>query len=110
RWYREQHDFMSLPVYVAANTVLPWGAGEERPDYDFARGTTLRVFGLDDGATAAFTVAGLDGRIAARGTVTRHDRRYVARVTEGELRDWRLSVDGRQSAVVVEGAELAWSA
>jgi len=46
RWFREKHDFMSLPVYVAANTVLPWGAEEERPDYDFARGTTLRVFAL----------------------------------------------------------------
>ena len=110
RWFRETHDFMGLPVYVAANTVLPWGAEEERPDYDFARGTTLRVFGLDDGATAPFAVAGLDGRIAARGTVTRQGQRYVARVAEGALRDWRLSVDGRTSASVAEGAELAWSA
>jgi len=110
RWFREKHDFMSLPVYVAANTVLPWGAEEERPDYDFARGTTLRVFALDDGATASFTVAGLDGRIAAAGTVARQGQRYVARVTEGALRDWRLSVDGRTSASVAEGAELAWSA
>ena len=109
RWLRETHDFMSLPVYVAANTVLAWGAEEERPDYDFAQGTTLRIFALDDGATAAFAVAGLDGSIAARGTVTRHDRRYVARVTEGALRDWRLSVGGRSSAVMAEGPELAWS-
>ena len=110
RWFRETHDFMGLPVYVAANTVLPWGAEQERPDYDFARGTTLRVFGLDDGATAPFAVAGLDGRIAARGTVTRQGQRYVARVAEGALRDWRLDVDGRTSAIVAEGAELAWSA
>ena len=109
RWFRETHDFMSLPVYVAANTVLPWGAEDGRPDYDFARGTTLRVFGLEDGATAAFSVAAPDGRIAARGTVTRQDRRYVARITEGALRDWRLSVDGRASAPLAEGAELAWS-
>ena len=109
RWFRETHDFMSLPVYVAANTVLPWGAEDGRPDYDFARGTTLRVFGLEDGATAAFSVAAPDGRIAARGTVTRQDRRYVARVTEGALRDWRLSVDGRASAPLAEGAELACS-
>ena len=71
RWYRETHDFMSLPAYVPANTVLPWGAEQERPDYDFARGTTLRVFALADGATAPFTVAALDGRVAARGSVAR---------------------------------------
>src|SRR5262249_18096273 len=108
RWYRETHDFMSLPVYVAANTVLPWGAEQERPDYGFARGTTLRVFALDDGATAPFAVAALDGRVAARGTVTRRGGRYVARITAGALRDWCLSVDGRTSPVVGEGAELSW--
>jgi alpha-D-xyloside xylohydrolase len=110
RWYRETHDFMSLPVYVPGNTVLAWGAETERPDYDFARGTTLRVFALDDGATAPFEVAALDGRIAARGTVTRQGGRYVAKVTEGALRDWRLDVDGRTSAVVGEGSELGWTA
>ena len=110
RWYRETHDFMSLPAYVPANTVLPWGAEQERPDYDFARGTTLRVFALADGATAPFTVAALDGRVAARGSVARQGGRYVAKVTEGALRDWRLDVDGRTSPVVAEGAELAWTA
>jgi len=110
RWYREAHDFMSLPVYVPGNTVLPWGSETERPDYDFAHGTTLRVFALDDGATAPFVVAALDGRIAARGTVTRQGSRYVAKVTEGALRDWRLDVDGRSSAVVAEGSELGWTA
>jgi alpha-D-xyloside xylohydrolase len=109
RWFRETHDFMSLPVYVAPNTVLPWGGEQERPDYDFARGTTLRVFALDDGATAPFAVAALDGRVAARGTVSRQGQRYVARVTEGALRDWRLDVGGRCSAVLAEGADLAWS-
>jgi alpha-D-xyloside xylohydrolase len=109
RWYRETHDFMSLPVYVPGNTVLPWGADTERPDYDFARGATLRVFALDDGATAPFAVAALDGRIAARGTVTRQGGQYVARVTEGALRDWRLEADGRVSAVKAEGSELVWS-
>ena len=110
RWYRETHDFMGLPVYVPGNTVLPWGCETERPDYDFASGTTLRVFALDDDAAAPFTVAAQDGRIAARGTVTRHGSRYHARVTEGALRDWRLEVDGRASAVLAEGAELTWAA
>jgi len=110
RWYREKHDFMGLPVYVPGNTVLPWGNETERPDYDFGRGTTLRVFALDDGATAPFAVAAPDGRIAARGTVTRQGERYVAHVTEGALRDWRLEVDGHASAIKPEGSELTWSA
>lgn len=99
RWHREQHGFMSLPLYVAPNTVLPWGAEEERPDYDYARGVTLRVFALDDGASAAFVVPTVSGQVAARGTVTREGARYTASVTEGALQDWCIEVDGQRSPV-----------
>ncbi|MDQ0644720.1 alpha-xylosidase [Microbacterium murale] len=44
RWLRETHDYMSLPLYVRPGTVLPWGAREDRPDYDYHDGLTLRVF------------------------------------------------------------------
>jgi alpha-D-xyloside xylohydrolase len=99
RWYRETHDFRSLPLYVAPNTVLPWGSETERPDYDYARGVTLRVFALDDGASAPFAVAAPDGRIAARGTVRREGGRYTATISEGGLREWCLEVDGERGPV-----------
>jgi alpha-D-xyloside xylohydrolase len=109
RWYRETHDFMSLPLYVAPNTVLPWGGETERPDYDYANGVTLRVFALDDGASAAFAVASPDGRIAARGSVRREGSNYSATITEGALRDWCLEVDGRRSPVQ-SGSALSFDA
>ena len=108
RWHRETHDFMSLPLYIAPNTVLPWGADGERPDYDYARGLTLRLFELADGASAGFVVAAVDGRIAARGSVSRQGRRYSARVEEGALHDWCLEHEGRRSAVQAEGGSLVW--
>ena len=110
RWHRETHDFLSLPLYVAANTVIPWGSETERPDYDFASGVTLRVFALADGATARFDVASLQGGIAARGTVRREGRRYSVSLTEGALTDWCLEVDGVRSVVQSSGASLAWEA
>jgi alpha-D-xyloside xylohydrolase len=110
RWHRETHDFMSLPLYVPPGSVLPWGAEEERPDYDYARGLTLRVFELADGASAPFTVAAMDGSVAARGEVSREGSRYTATVAEGALRDWCLEVDGRRSPVQAEGGSLSWEA
>ena len=110
RWHRETHDFLSLPLYVAANTVIAWGSETERPDYDFENGVTLRVFALADGGTAPFAVASLQGGIAARGTVRREGRRYVASVSEGALRDWSLEVDGVRSGVQATGANLSWDA
>jgi alpha-D-xyloside xylohydrolase len=109
RWYRETHDFSSLPLYVAPGTVLPWGREDERPDYDYADGVTLRVFGLADGQRAPFAVAGLDGRIAARGTVRRAGRTYTATVDAGALKAWRLEVDGRASPIQAESDQLEWS-
>ncbi|KQV94776.1 hypothetical protein [Pelomonas sp. Root1237] len=104
------HGFLSMPLYAAPNSVIAWGAETEKPAYDYTRGTVLRVFELDDGASAAFTVVGADGSIAARGTVSRKGGQYTAQVTEGALRDWALEVDGRRSAVQAEGASLSWTA
>ncbi|WP_100813532.1 alpha-xylosidase [Microbacterium lacus] len=53
-WRRERHDFLSLPIYVRPGAVLPWGAREDRPDYDYLDGLTLRVF---PGGTGTIEVA-----------------------------------------------------
>jgi alpha-D-xyloside xylohydrolase len=108
RWYREEHGFMSMPLYVAPGSVVAWGAETERPDYDYARGTVLRVFELAEGATAQFEVASVSGGIAARGTVKREGANYVATVAEGALYDWALEIDGQRSPVLAEGASLRW--
>jgi alpha-D-xyloside xylohydrolase len=68
---RTNHGFLSLPLFVRENTVLPVGARDDRPDYDFPRGVTFRVYPLADGATAACTVPDLNGEAAARVEVTR---------------------------------------
>ena len=56
RWFAETHDFLSLPVYVRPDTVLPVGAREDRPDYAWADGVTLRLFELADGHRSVTTV------------------------------------------------------
>jgi alpha-D-xyloside xylohydrolase len=110
RWVRETHGFLSLPLYVAPGTVLPWGAETERPDYDYARGVTLRVFELNDGASAAFVVPTPAGGVAARGVIERSGSTYTASVTDGALLDWSLQVEGQRSPVQVEGGRLTWGA
>lgn len=60
RWLREQHGFESLPLYVRPGAVIPWGAREDRPDYDYHDGLTLRVFPGGTG-TREITVTAPDG-------------------------------------------------
>jgi len=59
-WRRETHGFDSLPLYVRPGAVLPWGARQDRPDYDYHDGLSLRVFPGGTG-TASVTVTAPDG-------------------------------------------------
>jgi alpha-D-xyloside xylohydrolase len=59
-WRRETHGFDSLPLYVRPGAVLPWGARQDRPDYDYHDGLTLRVFPGGTG-TASVIVTTPDG-------------------------------------------------
>ncbi len=61
RWRRETHGFDSLPLYVRPGAVIPWGAREDRPDYDYLEGLRLRVFPGGAGV-AEVTVTAPDGR------------------------------------------------
>jgi alpha-D-xyloside xylohydrolase len=50
-WRRESHDFFSLPLYARPGAVIPWGARNDRPDYDYLEGLTIRVFTGGQGET-----------------------------------------------------------
>jgi alpha-D-xyloside xylohydrolase len=43
-WQRETHGFDSLPLYVREGAVVPIGARDDRPDYDYLDGLTLRLY------------------------------------------------------------------
>ena len=72
-WRREVHDFMSLPLMARPNSVIPMGACEERPDYDYADGLELHVFEPEDGEITV-AVPDLRGNTAAT---------YVVRTKDG---------------------------
>src|SRR4029077_20544168 len=64
-WQREKHGFMSLPLLVRPNTLMPLGAHDDRPDYDYADGVELRLYELGDGAMARAVVPTTAGEAAA---------------------------------------------
>ena len=44
RWVTEKYDFMSLPLWVRENTLLPWGQSDTEVEYDYADGVELRAY------------------------------------------------------------------
>lgn len=63
RWYRDTYDYFSLPLFVRENTLLALGANDHRPDYDYAKGMTLRLYQLKNGETAVCEIPDINGNI-----------------------------------------------
>src|SRR3712207_2736133 len=65
RWVRETHDAMSLPLMVRPGSVIAVGSRDDRPDYDFAEGVTLRAYELAEGQQTTTIIPSLTGGAGA---------------------------------------------
>ena len=85
RWYKETHDFLSLPLYVREGTVLVLSADHSRPDGNWQDGLTLHAYQLKDGQSVNVTVPHHDGTPAFTATVTRTGDTVTAEGFSGRL-------------------------
>ncbi|MGD0879844.1 MAG: alpha-xylosidase, partial [Anaerolineales bacterium] len=102
RWVRETHDFMSLPLMVRPNSVIAVGNNEERPDYDYADGATLRVYELEEGKRACAEIPDMKGEIQTTFTVWRESR-MINVERKGRSKAWRLLLVGIPAITSVVG-------
>jgi len=105
RWVRETHDYFSLPLMVRPNTILPLGANEQRPDYDYADGVVWHLFELDDGAVASARVPTLSGAAALRVQVRRFGQQITVE-TQGAAQAWSLLLRGVAAVQSVDGGQV----
>jgi alpha-D-xyloside xylohydrolase len=71
RWIRESIGYSDVPIYQRQNTIVPFGAIEDRPDYDYADKVELRVFRLSEGASQEVTLVDTHGQVSRKFTATR---------------------------------------
>jgi alpha-D-xyloside xylohydrolase len=102
-WRHETHGYDSLPLLVRPNTVLPFGADDSRPAYDYAAGVTLRVYALDDGTEVTTPIPTVTGDVATTFTV-RRDGRVIAVVPSGNTAGaWQALLVGVTDVGDVDG-------
>jgi alpha-D-xyloside xylohydrolase len=94
RWITETHGYDSVPLRVRPGTVLPFGADDSRPDYDWADGVTLRCFALPDGYDAVTTVPGHDGSASTSFRVLCEGGTITA-ISDDARSPWALQVGDR---------------
>ena len=104
RWVRERHGFDSVPLLVRPGSVLPVGAIDDRPDYDYADGVTLHVFGLADGESVTTEVPTAAGDVACTFTTSRRGDSVHVTVDNAPER-WRVRLAGAEP-VDAQGSSL----
>jgi alpha-D-xyloside xylohydrolase len=102
RWVFEKHEYLSLPLMVKPNTIIPVGANDEKPDYDYGDGVTFHVFELQDGATATARVTTVKGKEAVTVKASRKGNQIRIQV-RGEKKRWSTLLRNVNSVHLVEG-------
>ena len=103
KWYEEVYDFMSLPVFVRENTLLPVGANEETADYEFADGVQIQMYELKDGCSAQCVVPDRKGETALTVRAERSGGRIVLE-SEGKNENMTWLLRNIKEAAAVSGA------
>ncbi len=89
RWLRETHDFMSLPLLVRLNAVLPMSSRTDRPDFDYSDNVILKIFHLENGKQVRTEIPNLEGNVETIFDVQReHDVIHVER--QGAPKEWKI--------------------
>jgi alpha-D-xyloside xylohydrolase len=90
-WKRETHNFMSLPLLVRPNSVIPMGSRSDRPDYDYSDSVTLHIFSFDDGYSTKVEIPSLDGKIETTFEIERQGNTiHIQR--HGTEKAWNVSL------------------
>jgi alpha-D-xyloside xylohydrolase len=105
RRVRERHDFLSLPLLARPNAIIPTGAVDDRPDYDFPAGVTFHLFEIEDGARLSCGVPSLDGQTQTTLSVEREGER-LSLVWGGGAADWKVVLHGPGQVQSIEGGAV----
>ncbi|HEX6271266.1 MAG TPA: alpha-xylosidase [Anaerolineales bacterium] len=106
RWMKETHDFMSLPLLVRPNAVIPIGNQTDRPDYDYSDGVTLQIYHLADGKNVKAEIPSLDGKIETTFDI-RCGGQMIHIQRQGPAMGWNVRLMGIDSVENMENAEIA---
>jgi alpha-D-xyloside xylohydrolase len=105
RWLQETHDFMSLPLLIRPNSVIPMGSRGDRPDYDYSVSLTLQVYQIEDGKQVTVEVPSLDGKIETRFSIERVGQE-IRFARQGPAKPWKVLLVGIGAIQQVEKAGI----
>ncbi|MEM2487478.1 MAG: alpha-xylosidase [Thermoproteota archaeon] len=101
-WIREKHDYLSLPLMVRPGSIIPVGANDKRPDYDYADGVIFHIFELQEGLSTHARVPTAIGTTAMTIEASRTGGNIQVMV-DGESNNWSILLRNVSKVQSVEG-------
>ncbi len=80
RWYKENHNFLSVPLYVRENSIIASGNIDTTPEYDYEKDVNLSVYELVDGKETSTIIYGQDGSEKISVTALKEGSRITIKV------------------------------
>ncbi len=111
-WVQEVHGFDSLPLLVRPGSVIPIGARDDGPEYDYADGVALHLFDPDSLTETTVTLPDATGE-AVRFSVRRHGRQVLVDGPDPAERAWSIvrqeneKIGGSASTTVPASASVS---
>lgn len=98
RWVRENHNFLSLALMARDQSIIPIGANDQRPDYEYGEEIVFHVFSSGEnipaeGVSFAATVPTLEGEPACVISVHR-SAGQLALAVDGAPDGWSVVLRG----------------
>ncbi|HHX12908.1 MAG TPA: alpha-xylosidase, partial [Clostridiales bacterium] len=72
-FYNEKHGYLSLPLMVKENSIIPVGAKDDNPEYDYADGVILKAYELVNNAPASTVIYDQKSELQVKAEVTKKD-------------------------------------
>ncbi|CAN5298469.1 alpha-xylosidase [soil metagenome] len=106
RWRTEQHDALSLPLYVREGAVLARGARVDRPDYDYVDGLVLEVYPGEGAGRRDVLITRPDGTSVGFAVEWTAD---TIRATSEQLDGWSIRRAGDAQLITANEGVAEWN-
>ena len=80
RWYKEKHDYLSIPLMVKEGSLLAIGSRDDDAVYDYADSVIFKAYELQDNVPAKTVVYNDAGEVAAKAEVVKRDGKIYINV------------------------------
>jgi alpha-D-xyloside xylohydrolase len=97
-WQKGTFNYHEMPLFVAANTILPLGCNSTRPDYDYTEDLELLLTEFEDGAQTQTFVPDQNGAHVMEITAVRSGQQITVTVQGGK--NWTVRLPWAEDAVI----------